>query len=116
MLRALTFAFATFAFVPVFVACSAATESDRADKEIPGTRISDEALKGGCRVICPKCHPGEVCPKYACHIECPPNTQQCGDSFCTGGKECCNASCGICVDPGGFCTQQYCEPSVCVQT
>jgi hypothetical protein len=29
---------------------------------------------------------------------------------CPAGQECCNASCGICVEPGGYCTQQGCEP------
>jgi hypothetical protein len=32
----------------------------------------------------------------------------CGDSVCGQGLECCNASCGICVEPGGFCTQKAC--------
>lgn len=41
----------------------------------------------GCRDI-----PGEVC----------------GDVVCGDGLECCNASCGICVEPGGVCTQQAC--------
>ncbi|SRR5258706_11640748 len=116
MLRAITFAFASIALIPFFAACSAATASDPADGEIPGTRISDEALKGGCHVICPKCHPGQICPKYACHIECPPKTTPCGTGVCTGGQVCCNDSCGICTDPGGFCTEQFCQPTGCVQT
>lgn len=32
----------------------------------------------------------------------------CGNTTCTGGQVCCNASCGICTDPGMFCTQQAC--------
>jgi hypothetical protein len=28
---------------------------------------------------------------------------------CEKGLECCNASCGICVPPGGVCTQEACE-------
>ena len=28
----------------------------------------------------------------------------CGSVLCTGGNECCNASCGICAPPGGRCT------------
>src|SRR5207253_74260 len=29
----------------------------------------------------------------------------CGPSICPAGQVCCNASCGICTEPGGFCTQ-----------
>ena len=36
--------------------------------------------------------------------------QPCGDKTCGAGLECCNESCGICVEPGGFCTQQACVP------
>lgn len=36
---------------------------------------------------------------------------RCGDTVCSGGTVCCNASCGICTPPGGACTQQIC-PSV----
>jgi len=32
----------------------------------------------------------------------------CGDVTCPRGQECCNASCGICVRPGGLCTLQAC--------
>jgi hypothetical protein len=35
--------------------------------------------------------------------------EDCGPVQCGEGQECCNASCGICVEPGGFCTQQICE-------
>jgi len=41
----------------------------------------------------------------------PVRPQQCGTVTCTGNTHCCNASCGICAPPGGFCTQQFCEPS-----
>jgi hypothetical protein len=37
--------------------------------------------------------------------------QQCGSVTCSPGTHCCNASCGICVPPGGFCTQQICNPT-----
>jgi hypothetical protein len=33
----------------------------------------------------------------------------CGDRVCPTGMECCNASCGACVEPGGFCTTQVCD-------
>jgi hypothetical protein len=32
----------------------------------------------------------------------------CGDISCPGDTECCNESCGICVEDGGACTQQFC--------
>lgn len=34
--------------------------------------------------------------------------QPCGDTVCTGGNFCCNASCSICAPRGGHCTQQIC--------
>jgi len=34
----------------------------------------------------------------------------CGAVTCERGQECCNESCGICVEPGGSCTEQFCEP------
>jgi hypothetical protein len=33
----------------------------------------------------------------------------CGNTTCQAGTHCCNASCGICVGPGGVCTQQICS-------
>ena len=33
---------------------------------------------------------------------------QCGPSTCAFGMVCCNESCGICTEPGGFCTLQLC--------
>lgn len=38
-----------------------------------------------------------------------PAGEQCGDNVCGAGMVCCNSSCGICTEPGGFCTQQACE-------
>jgi hypothetical protein len=34
----------------------------------------------------------------------------CGPSTCAEGQVCCNESCGICTEPDGACTQQFCEP------
>ncbi len=48
------------------------------------------------------------CPTCACNP--PPQPVQCGSRTCAVGEECCNASCGICVAPGGACTQQACSP------
>jgi hypothetical protein len=33
---------------------------------------------------------------------------RCGEARCDRGQVCCNESCGICTEPGGFCTQQFC--------
>ncbi|KAK3388086.1 hypothetical protein B0T20DRAFT_365742 [Sordaria brevicollis] len=37
--------------------------------------------------------------------------EKCGVATCPYGQTCCNESCGICVPPGGACTQQFCEPA-----
>lgn len=41
--------------------------------------------------------------------ECKAGGEKCGAVVCGKGLECCNASCGICVPPGGSCTQQACD-------
>ena len=33
---------------------------------------------------------------------------ECGSKTCAVGDVCCNSSCGICVPPGGHCTDQAC--------
>lgn len=46
-----------------------------------------------------------------CDHGCRPITgTPCGPGRCAAGQVCCNESCGICTEPGGFCTQQICEP------
>jgi hypothetical protein len=108
---AIALGFSAFALI----GCSASSDGNTG--EIPGSRVSQDALKGGCRVVCPKCHPGEVCPKYMCRLDCPPGVTPCGDTVCRHGQECCNASCGTCVDPGTMCSQIACDGSgTCVQT
>jgi hypothetical protein len=41
----------------------------------------------------------------------PAGSVACGPKTCPAGQVCCNESCGICAEPGGFCTQQFCEPT-----
>jgi hypothetical protein len=41
----------------------------------------------------------------------PPGGRACGNKVCAPGLVCCNASCGTCTRPGGFCTLQYCGPT-----
>lgn len=97
--------------LPGLAACAVGTDDASREGEIEGSRISQQALKGGCRVVCPKCLPNQPCPKYACYLKCPPKVTPCGDTVCTGGDVCCNASCGICTPPGGACIQVACEPT-----
>jgi hypothetical protein len=40
----------------------------------------------------------------------PPGGPVCGMNTCNAGDVCCNASCGICTPPGGFCIQLACTP------
>jgi len=40
------------------------------DEQPQGATASEEGLTGGCRLVCPKCHPGEVCPMIACYEDC----------------------------------------------
>jgi len=35
--------------------------------------------------------------------------QACGKNTCAAGQVCCNASCGICTEPGGVCIQLACD-------
>ena len=37
--------------------------------------------------------------------------EACGPTTCAAGTVCCNASCGICVEPGGTCTEMACTRS-----
>ncbi|MCO4747997.1 MAG: hypothetical protein KC912_24605 [Proteobacteria bacterium] len=41
-------------------------------------------------------------------VEPEPEGEVCGDTVCGEGLECCNASCGICVEPGNVCIQLAC--------
>lgn len=53
------------------------------------------------------CHyVGDPCPCSA--IVCEP--VRCGRTLCSMGTECCNASCGVCVEPGGMCADVVCPP------
>lgn len=52
------------------------------------------------------------CPPQPVCVPEPDAGKTCGNVTCSAGQECCNASCGICVEPGGACTQQFCEPQM----
>jgi hypothetical protein len=98
------FAFLVLAsFVTLFSLSGCAADTDSGEPA-----LTDEQLRGGCRYDCPRCHPGQVCPRYLCRLICPPGVSLCGATLCRNGDVCCNASCGICTPPGGLCTQQVC--------
>jgi len=95
--------------------CAVSTESPSEE----GSTVKAGALAGGCRWICPKCKPGEICPKIACFEDCNA-AKPCGPSRCSKDEFCCNESCGICAGFAEMCTMQYCEPvakgHTCVET
>ena len=90
--------------------CTASVEPATGDGEVTGTRVSQEALRGGCHVDCPKCNPTGPCPLRPCVLVCPPDVAPCGTTLCRNGDVCCNESCGICTPPGGACIDLYCAP------
>lgn len=91
--------------------------------EICGSRICGKGTYC-CNASCSMCVlVGMSCTQQACfqaevqpapaevdhgglHWEVP-----CGNTVCTGGNFCCNASCSICAPRGGHCTQQVCPPT-----
>lgn len=92
--------------------------------EICGSKICGKGTYC-CNASCSRCVPfGMSCTQEACnatealesdrldlghggvHFD-----QPCGDTVCTGGNFCCNASCSICAPRGGHCTQQICPPT-----
>jgi hypothetical protein len=65
------------------LACSAGNEP-----VAEPTTESAAALDHGCRFVCPKCHPNEVCPLGACVEDCSPAHQPCIDNtMCAQGYE-----------------------------
>ncbi len=63
-----------------------------------------------CAIYCEYGHVKDAngCDTCACN---PPPPVKCGATECAAGEECCNSSCGICVQPGQGCTKQLCPPS-----
>lgn len=58
-----------FAGLFVVVGCSSDASSSQTDD-----------LKGGCRMVCPKCHPNEMCPMIACMLDCNGKAHDCVDN------------------------------------
>lgn len=46
-------------------ACSSAEPASSED-----TAQAESAQTGGCRTVCPKCRPGQMCPMIACFLDC----------------------------------------------
>lgn len=64
----------------------------------------------GCQDSCTSigfCIDGYVWDDATCGCVPAPG-EACGPVNCAAGEVCCNFSCGICTQPGGFCTQQAC--------
>ena len=109
----------------------------------PGDCVrNEEGICGWEIVTCPdectprECGPRPLMPNYLCPdgetvagpgpcvrnadgicgweiVTCPDRPVPCGHTLCEPGLVCCNASCGICTPPDGFCTQQACLPVEC---
>lgn len=58
------------------------------------------------------CQVGTTCEVIDGNAYClSDGTQACGPTTCGKGTSCCNASCGVCTEPGFFCTQMACLPT-----
>lgn len=96
--------------------CVGSVDPGVAEAELGGRRCasSDDCIDrqycstedGDCNSAC---RPGEICTALCLGVCRNDHREQCGDRVCPSGTECCNASCGTCVEPGGFCTQQVCD-------
>ncbi|KAL2174226.1 uncharacterized protein P884DRAFT_332298 [Thermothelomyces heterothallicus CBS 202.75] len=90
-----------------------------------GQKCGDTICQAGLTCCNPSCgicvKPGMKCTMQACTKSSPAppvvtpreddKTTQCGPARCKEGTECCNESCGICVEPGKGCTKQLCLPA-----
>lgn len=63
-----------------------------------------------CMLVKFMCAEGQTPFFNECGCGCEEGTP-CGSNTCGAGQVCCNASCGICTEPGGFCIQLACEPT-----
>ncbi len=65
----------------------------------------------GCVATCKqRFRPGR--PQERCICACgrgDGSSTPCGTVTCPPGEVCCNRSCGICTEPGGFCIQIFCD-------
>jgi hypothetical protein len=108
-------------------------EPEPGEQEI--STVEQAASDSSCRWRCTQCPPNQLCIQVCEQIgncggsctsialcvegyvwddtscQCQPEGggESCGSVQCAAGQVCCNASCGICTEPGGFCTMQMCE-------
>lgn len=85
----------------------------------PGRTFNDDPAVCACErdglpgISCANvlCQEGTTCVETPNGPDCVPvdSAVKCGDNLCTDGQVCCNASCGVCTEPGGGCTQQICD-------
>jgi hypothetical protein len=113
---------------PAVCACEPAPETfcgGIANIACPGAGMCVDDPNDDCDVDNGGADCGGICECNAAAISCPTGTwlnddpdvcdcvpnegEACGPTTCGEGLECCNESCGICVEPGGSCTEQFCE-------
>lgn len=88
------------------VACTASTEQP----DETSSQTQDELRADPCAVM--RCAAGTHCVAKGKRASCVPDKgagEVCGAVTCGSGQVCCNASCGICTDPGGACIQIACS-------
>jgi len=94
--------------------------------EVASTPNAPMAIEGGAKQSCAnvRCAAGTRCELVQVQCvaapcdpvpECKPDPTagghvSCGKNTCAAGQVCCNASCGICTDPGMMCIQMACPP------
>ena len=100
-----TMKLATISFLALIPAlmtgCMPGTSGDE-DLQGEPVAVSDRALSLPVETLSDSCA-GDTCDD-------PPTASTCGEVTCEAGLVCCNASCGICAPPDGFCTQEQCGP------
>ncbi len=125
-----------FAAIACVALAGCAVSSESSD-EGASSQSEAAASASSCRYKCTKCRPGMACIQMcetfgncpstctsialcvegyvwddkacACVRSSAPAGDACGPTTCAAGQICCNSSCGTCVEPGGVCTQQFCE-------
>lgn len=114
------------------LSCGVAPQQDETTEDEAGLRGSRKKPKlcdpsacgrdGGQMIACPDGSKGGFTGRCLrqqnqCvweYRECP--TVKCGALQCPAGQVCCNASCGVCTAPGGYCDARVCEPAECTPT
>jgi len=124
--------FAAVVAIASLVGCAASVDGT---DEGASSQNEAAASANSCRYKCNKCPPGMLCAQVCEAIGKCPSTctsialciqgyvwddkacacvpgstgEACGPTTCAVGQVCCNSSCGVCTEPGGVCTQQFCS-------